>query len=147
MSAAYEACLLFGVTFIAAYLWLALLQWRWPLSGLRLTLFQIYVYLIIGLYFVYFWRLSGQTLAMKTWRICLRTQTGQRLGVGRSIWRYMLIWWGVFPSAVVANLAADPTVGAAGFIGCCVLSWAWALVDPDRQFLYDRLARTRLVAM
>jgi len=39
--------------------------------------------------------------------------------------------------------------GAAGYarsaVGLLALNYAWALVDPDRQFLHDRIAGTRLV--
>ena len=30
-------------------------------------------------------------------------------------------------------------------LAACGLSYWWAFLDPDRQFLHDRLARTRLV--
>ena len=144
MAAAYEGCLLFGVTFLAAYLWLALLQWRWPLSGTRLTVFQGYIFVVIGVYFTYFWHRSGQTLAMKTWRIRLVTRQDGHLSLGRTVWRYLLSWWGVIPGTVVGDLSGSHMMGAAWFLGCCLINWGWAFVDPERQFLYDRWAQTRL---
>jgi len=85
--------------------------------------FQAYVLAVCGAYFVFCWVRSGQTLPMKTWRIRLVTEQGKPVAVGRAFQRYVL---------------AVPIV----LSGIGVL---WALVDRDRQFLHDRLAKTRIV--
>ena len=62
----YEGILLFGVVFIAGYLFSALTQFKGnPASPLRLG-FQFAIFVAIGVYFVWCWRSSGQTLPMKT---------------------------------------------------------------------------------
>jgi len=60
----YEGMLLFGVIFIAGYLFGALTQTRHAMNN-RLGL-QFFVFLVLALYFTFFWH-KGQTLAMKTW--------------------------------------------------------------------------------
>ena len=36
---------------------------------------QLFVFLVLGLYFSWFWSHGGQTVAMKTWHIRLLTRT------------------------------------------------------------------------
>jgi uncharacterized RDD family membrane protein YckC len=121
LSLTYEGVLLFGILFVASYLFLALA--RDAQSGLPRLVFQVYVLAVCGAYFVFCWARGGQTLPMKTWRIRLVTERGEPLGVGLAVRRYLLAVPGVLS-------------------GIGVL---WALVDRDRQFLHDRLAGTRIV--
>ena len=67
LSMTYEAMLLFAVVFIAGYLFDTLTQSRDALM-LRHTR-QAWLFVVLGIYFVWFWTHGGQTLAMKTWRI------------------------------------------------------------------------------
>jgi len=76
----YEAMLLFGVLFIAGWLFSTLLQQRHALY-LRGAL-QDWLFLVLGLYFVWFWTHRGQTLAMKTWRIKVVDKQGHELPPG-----------------------------------------------------------------
>ena len=121
LSLAYEGVLLFGILFVAAYLFLALA--RDAQSGLPRLLFQVYVLAVCGTYFVFCWARSGQTLPMKTWRIRLVTEQGKPLALGQAVRRYLLAVPGIVS-------------------GIAVL---WAFVDRDRQFLHDRLAGTRII--
>ena len=70
----YEGVLLFAVLMIAGYLFSSLTQQRHALAG-RAAL-QGFLFLVLGIYFVWFWSHGGQTLAMKTWRIRLIGQDG-----------------------------------------------------------------------
>jgi uncharacterized RDD family membrane protein YckC len=79
---------------------------------------------MVSAYLLWCWMHGGQTLAMKTWRIKVMNVDGSSLNFRGALLRYLL--------AIVG-------LGAGG-----VGLW-WALFDPDRQFLHDRLARTRLV--
>jgi len=121
LSCTYESVLLFAIVFVAAYLFIAFV--RDAQSGLMRLVFQAYVLAVCGIYFVYCWSRSGQTLPMKTWRIRLVTEQGKPLEVARAFRRYLL----AIPSMLT---------------GVGVL---WSLVDRDRQFLHDRLAGTRVV--
>jgi uncharacterized RDD family membrane protein YckC len=120
-SLVYDVLLLFGLVFISAYLFVAVT--RDAQHGLARLLFQVYLLAICAAYFVFCWTRSGQTLAMKTWHLRLETIDGSRIGPPRALLRFLL---------------ALPSVG----LGFGLL---WALVDPERQFLHDRLAGTRIV--
>ena len=72
----YEGMLLFGVVFIAGYLFSSLSQTRHALDN-RPGL-QAFLFLILGIYFTWFWH-RGQTLAMKTWHIRVVSATGATL--------------------------------------------------------------------
>jgi uncharacterized RDD family membrane protein YckC len=66
--------LLFGVVVVAAACCSALTQQRHALQG-QVGL-RAFLFLVIGIYFVWFWSRTGQTLAMKTWHIRLVTAQG-----------------------------------------------------------------------
>lgn len=93
-------------------------------TGWRHGLFQGYLAAVLFGYFGTFWRRSGQTLAMKTWRIRLVGPNGTRPTWKQVALRFVLAWAGLL-------------LAGGGFV--------WALLDRDRQFLHDRLAGTRLV--
>ncbi|MGB8338965.1 MAG: RDD family protein [Burkholderiales bacterium] len=120
----YDALLLIAVLFIAVFTFSTLLSFKG--KGPLLPLFQIYVVIVIAAYFFYFWRKSGQTLAMKTWRIKLVSANGSRIGYKQSALRLLAASIGIF-------------LGGIGL-------W-WALFDPDKQFLHDRFAGTRLILL
>jgi uncharacterized RDD family membrane protein YckC len=84
----------------------------------------IHVFVIFGIYFIWYWRHGGQTLAMQTWK--LKIVTADRLPPGKQqlYLRYFLSW----PSLL--------------FFGAGLV---WVLFDRDRQFLHDRLAGTRII--
>ena len=49
----------------------------------------LYLYTVLGIYFVWYWTKSGQTLAMQTWRVRIITQHGDALDKRKAIWRYL----------------------------------------------------------
>ena len=140
----YESMLLFGVLFISGLLFSTLLQQR---NALYLRhLLQDWLFLVLALYFIGFWIYGGQTLAMKTWHIRLVTRDGRKVRTVRAIGRFLLAWLWVLPGLALAwTLGARQwmlaLIPAANFV-------LWMLtiyLDPNRQFLHDRLAGTRLV--
>lgn len=141
----YEGVVLFGVLMIAGWLYSALTQQRHALQG-RLGL-QVFVFLVLAVYFVWFWTHGGQTVAMKAWRIRLVSADGQTLGQARAFARYVLAWLWFVPGLTIAwaadlhrggPLAAALAAGAAGY---AATTW----LRPDRQFMHDVICRTRLV--
>ena len=49
----------------------------------------LYLYLVLGIYFVWYWTKSGQTLAMQTWRVRLIAGNGFHLTRPQAIRRYI----------------------------------------------------------
>lgn len=141
----YEAMLIFGVLFASVWVFSTLLEQRHALY-LRNAL-QDWLFLVMGCYFVWFWSRGGQTLAMKTWRVRVETRTGQTLRPRHAILRYLLSWMWILP-----GLALAWALGAKNWMlllipAANVILWALtAVVDPERQFLHDRIAGTRIVS-
>lgn len=91
---------------------------------LKRPLHQVYLVLLVGIYFTWQWTRGGQTLPMRTWRLKLVTREGNPVTWGQGVRRF------------VFALAGTVFCGG-GFV--------WALFDRDRQFLHDRLARTKII--
>ena len=139
----YEGMLLFGVVFIAGYLFGTLSQTRNALDNRHAL--QAFLFVVFGIYFTWFWS-RGQTLAMKTWHIRVVDRDGRPITQARALWRYVLSWlWFLPPLAAIAPFelsGAEASVVVLGWIA------VWALLSrfhPQRQFLHDALAGTRLV--
>ena len=140
----YEGMLIFGVMFIADYLFSTLTQTRHALDNRHSQ--QFFLFVVFGIYFVWFWS-HGQTLAMKTWHIRVTDLKGGALTQQRALWRYVLSWlWFLPPLAAswMFNIEVrNSLIIAAGWI----LFWALlSRLHPRRQFLHDALAGTRLVS-
>lgn len=139
----YEGLLLFGVLFIAGYLFSTLSQSRHALDN-RLGL-QAFLFLVVGIYFTWFGH-KGQTLAMKTWHIRLVDTHGQPLSQARAFARYVFSWvWFVPPLAALAPFALSGAEISVLFIGWVVVWGLLSRFHPQRQFWHDALAGTRLV--
>lgn len=143
----YEAVLLFGVVFIAGYLFSTLTQQR---NGLvHHNWLAAWIGLVVGAYFVWFWTHGGQTLPMKTWRLrVVDARDGARLSVSRAVLRYVLAWlWFLPPLALhpLLGLKVPQTLIVAGV--WFSLYAAVGRVGASRQFLHDRVAGTRIVSL
>ncbi|MDB5812729.1 MAG: hypothetical protein JWN94_4851 [Betaproteobacteria bacterium] len=121
-SACYEALLLAAILFAATWVFLAVQ----PLLRAELArpLYQLYLLIVCGAYFIYCWTRGGQTLPMKTWRIRIVGRAGETPTTKQAALRYI---------SALLSLA----LAGGGFL--------WALIDRDGQFLHDRLAGTRIV--
>lgn len=140
----YEGMLLFGVLFIADYLFSTLSQTRHALEN-RLPQ-QVFLFLVLGIYFVWFWS-RGQTLAMKTWHIRVVDHQGQALTQQKALLRYVLSWlWFVPPWALTWALGLDARYVLVICLGWLGLWTGLARLHRDRQFPHDALAGTRLVS-
>ena len=148
----YEQLVLLGVialTFLAPNLGLGIL------FGVSLPswLTFLYLYSVLGVYFVWYWTKSGQTLAMQTWRIRMIEAKGFNLTRRQAIWRYVY--------------------GSLWIVPCVFLQWIfrlekWQIIEmlfavalfiwplsifldrrstSLRQSLPDRLANSRLVEL
>ena len=118
------------------------------LSSLAATLIPLAVW---WFYFKANWYKKGQTLPMRVWGIELADASGARPPLRQLRLRFM---WACVLVIFVPMLAYSalrhfgqipprPAFGAA--LVWWILPWGFALLNPDRQFLYDYLAGTRLV--
>lgn len=141
----YEGLLVLALILVASLLFYGAATSR--LEGLQRVAFQAYLFVVIGVYFVWCWRRGSQTLAMKAWKLRVVTAAGTRIELGRAIARFLLaaatIGTGVL--AVIVLWKRPHALGAWLALAPAVATVLWALVDRDKQFLHDRLAGTRLV--
>ena len=139
----YEGVLLFGVVFIAGYVFSSLSQTRNAMDNRHAM--QLFVFIIIGIYFVWFWS-KGQTLAMKTWNIRLVDRHGCAVSQARAFARYCFSWLWFLPPLVVLSIfklkLLELAILEMLWIAIWTISSQWR---TDQQFWHDILAGTRLV--
>lgn len=119
----YETLLLFAVlalTLALPHVLLGAFTQRVATPGLM----QAHFFLVLLAYFVWFWSRGRQTLAMKTWKVCVVNRHNKPLSPAEAFRRFLWTW----PSLLLGGIGIF-----------------WALIDRDRQFLHDRLAGTRLI--
>ena len=141
----YEGVLLFGVVMIAGLLYSTLTNQRHALVGT--TGLQAFLFVVLGVYFVFFWSRTGQTLAMQTWHIRLVMHNGQPVPRGRALCRYFLCWLWFLPALLGVQLSGLKT-GVASFSAMIAGALAYAALvwlRSDRQFWHDAVCGTRLV--
>lgn len=124
MCMVYEALLLAAIMFIAGFLFIY--ATNYPQHPALRPVLQIFLLLIVVGYFVWFWCKSGQTLAMKTWRLRVQGEQGELLSAAQTLKRFALALFGLL-------------------LGGITIWWVW--FDPEKQFLHDRLARSRIVLL
>lgn len=148
----YEMLLVGAVTAIAALVSGIAAVFLNPLSTHLSSLTTCII--VLSAWWIYFranWHGKGQTLAMQTWKIGLCSQNGtlpplHQLRL-RFIWACIfIVFIPLLAYAGLRNLLHIPPQGAFGAaLIWLILPWGFALFHPDRQFLYDFLAGTRLV--
>lgn len=142
----YEGVLLFGVTFAVALALLTSLAWSYPLSTPQRIVLQAALFLAVGIYFVWCWTRSGQTLALKTWKLRVAGPNGAPPSTPRAVARYVLAWHLFLPGFVYIVVSdAQRTAGLAALAIGFALLLLPALWDRDRRLLHDRWTRTRIV--
>jgi uncharacterized RDD family membrane protein YckC len=148
-SLVYEALLLFGIAFGVGLVYGIVTQQHHALQGRRgLEAAQFFVF---GLYFVWCWARSGQTLPMQTWKLKLVADAdGGLVSYGRALARYLLAWLWVLPGLGAVALLGwqqDKRLIFAALAANVALYAALTRWLPQRQFLHDVLAGTRLVSL
>jgi uncharacterized RDD family membrane protein YckC len=140
----YEGVLLFGVLMMSAYLFSSLTQQRHALVG-RHGL-QAFLFVVLGIYFVWFWSHGGQTVAMKAWHIRLVDREGRPVSERRALVRYLLSWLWFVPALVVLYVSGLRGSAIFGVLAAGVVGYALSSrLHPSRQFLHDVLCGTRLI--
>ncbi|XYJ12041.1 RDD family protein [Telluria sp. B2] len=143
----YEAFLLTAVEALAVFLFIFATGNRQE-PAYRAGL-MVFLFLVTAAYFVHSWSGSGFTLAMKTWRIKVVKVGHAKVPFRNAAIRYLLAW-GWFAPALAAGALLDlhHLREWAITLGIGLVAWALtAFLDKDRQFLHDRIAGTRLIAL
>ena len=89
-------------------------------------LYLLYLSAVPFCFFVGFWKLAGETLGMRAWRLRIVDRTGSRLSWRNASLRFL---------AALLSLAA------------CGIGFLWILVDSERLAWHDRLSGTRLIVV
>jgi hypothetical protein len=113
----------------------------------------IYLYAVLGMYFVWYWTKSGQTLAMQTWRIRMIGQNGYKLTNRQALWRYVFGSLWILPCVVLQFIFHLEKWQIIEMLFAVAL-FLWPLsiyldrrIPIERQGLPDRFAGTRLVEL
>lgn len=117
----YDGLLLAAIFFAATALFLAVMGSATE-PPVR-YIFQVYLWLVAAVYFIWHWLHGGQTLAMKTWHIRLVDRHGYPISLHQAIRRYLLASLGLI-------------FFGAGFF--------WVLFDRERLFFHDRFSGTNV---
>ena len=148
---AYELLLYSALVLVLGFLTVPLLPPAVPgATGLRvpdLPVRLVSFLLVFGAgaaYYVGSWTGGRRTLPMKTWHLRLVRAGGADVDRRTAFIRYLAAWIGP-ASALVAYAALRPWGLGAYAAWLVALNVLWAFVDPERRFLHDRLAGTRVV--
>ena len=118
----YESLLLAAILFVGTALFIML--FGNALENPKRILLQLFLWSLAGIYFVWCWKQSGQTLAMQTWHLRLVDHAGETLSLKLAALRYVLATAGL-------------VFFGAGYI--------WAMFDREHLFLHDRLLGSKLL--
>ena len=149
-SLCYETLLLGGVLLVAGAVFQPIFKGLGHSLWLD-ALYRLYSLVVLGAYFGFSWCRGGQTLAMKTWKLQLVTSEGQGLSYQKAAIRYMLALVLLLGVPVLTYFMWRQVSGGdmrtSGWMAASLLlvPFVWAAWDPERQFLHDRLAGTRVV--
>lgn len=141
----YEGVLLFGVLMVAGFVYSVSTGMRHALQGQAGL--QAFLFVVLGLYFIWFWTHGGQTVAMKAWHVRLVDAGGRPVRPARAAVRYVLSWLWFAPALLAAHLAGLHGGGSVyGLLTVGVLAYAaLSRLHPERQFWHDAVCGTRLV--
>src|SRR6185312_2098881 len=148
---AYEALLLVAMAFVAGFLFLPLVS-PWGVSHRALTVPPVFARtmmfcaLVGGAAAYYGWCWSGgrRTLPQKTWRLRVVDRGGGPLTRRQALIRYAAAWTGPALALLGYGVLHASAYGR-NALAFAALNYCWAIIDPDRQFLHDRIAGTRVV--
>jgi uncharacterized RDD family membrane protein YckC len=146
-SLAYEGVLYAALVLVVGFLTIPLTP---PGAGLRVPDLPARVLgfaLVFGAgaaYCGWSWTGGRRTLAMKTWSLRIVRADGSAPDTRAALVRYLAAWTGPALALVAYLLLRDHGL-AAHAAWLVALNFLSALVDPERRFLHDRIAGTRIV--
>ncbi len=121
MSILYDSMLIFAVLWVMS---IPFYNFAVNENILLKTLMQIYLYLIIQFFFVWFWVKNGETLGMKTWKIKIVNEDGNKISYKQGVTRFNV--------AIISLL-----IFGLGFL--------IAIFNKERKCLHDIISKTILI--
>ena len=109
----YDAFLIVAIWMTSTTLVVSLLTDGEEANGI---MFQVFLYLELAMFYIFFWRLKGQTLGMQVWKIQVTTMDGEYLSYRECIIRF---------AAATLSIA---TLG---------LGFAWMYFNKERLTFHD----------
>ena len=150
LASAYESLPILAIVIAVGFAFIGILVMMEVGSGrlakvYRYSLFLLW-YSAVGAYFICSWR-SGQTLPMRAWRLRLVAKNGAAVPTRRVICRFALGSLAWCTAVFAAIWIREHPASLAGWACLLPLTVAlgWALIDAQKQTLYDRLSGTKLV--
>jgi uncharacterized RDD family membrane protein YckC len=119
----YEGLVVFSILLIGFLLPQIVFYAFGIVLGGRMLMLHIFI-LLMG-YFVWCWLNGGQTLPMKTWKLRIANPDGSPLRPIQALLRYLAAW----PSILFGGIGLF-----------------WAVFDPEKQFLHDRIAGSCIIS-
>jgi uncharacterized RDD family membrane protein YckC len=104
----------------------------------------IALFLLGAIFYGWSWSEGRRTLPMKTWHLSIVTRDGAPVPRRAALVRYVA-WWIGPALGLVAYATLRPHGLGAFALPLFLLDYLAAFVDPERQFLHDRVAGTRVV--
>ena len=143
----YDGVLLFGVGF-GLVLAVLLLGGAAEPAPIRRILLQAALFIGFGAYFSVCWSRTGQTLALKTWKLQLVDAADRPPALTRALVRYVLAYSLALPGAAyIAWNQPSPAGGLAALALGYMVMLLPALFDPQRRLLHDRWTGTRVIRL
>ena len=103
------------------------------------------LFLLGAIFYGWSWSEGRRTLPMKTWHLSIVTRDGASVPRRTALVRYVAWWIGPALGLVAYALLKPHGLGPLA-APLFLLDYLAAFVDPERQFLHDRVAGTRVVA-
>ena len=121
----YDAVIGLAWLFVMSALSLAVMPGHKPVIPGSAASYLVFatIWLVFGLYATLSWRIGGQTIGMKPWRLKVTDEQGQRAA-----------WWQLWLRFTLASLTLGGTL-------------LWSLFDRERRSLHDIAAGTMFVRM
>ena len=95
-------------------------------EAIKLPILPILLPLVIFVFYIKFWRSSGQTLGMQTWRIKIVNHEGGAISIKQGLIR--------FAAAALSWL-------------CLGFGYWWMLWDSEKLTWHDRLSKSRIIIL
>src|SRR5687767_6023134 len=141
----YESILLFGIIFMGALIYGIIFKQKNAMHY-RLGL-QLSIFIFIGIYFIYCWCATGQTLAMKTWGLKLQTIEGNLLNFKQAVLRYILFYilW-ILPSLILGKILNMPKYYLYLILINICCNWIYIKFNfINQQSLHDKILKLEII--